>query len=295
MALRSLLTTHNFSAFNKFEMIAHSVVEGFVSGFHKSPYKGFAIEFAEHREYVPGDDLKHLDWKIYARSNRHYIKQYEEDTALSAYLLLDRSGSMGYKSGEFSKLDFGKFISGVFSYILLQQSDSIGMMSFDAELNDYIPPGSTKPHFKRIIDCLDEMEPGADTGIGPVLQTLARKLKRRALIVIISDFYDDYKAIDLALNHFAHKKHEVVVFQVMDRREVDFSFSDLTRFECLESDNNLLVDPIRLKKEYLQQFTAHQEAIRRTCYQLHIDYVPMVTDEPFEKAMARYLAGRLRR
>lgn len=295
MALGSLLTPQSFSSFKKFELIAHSVVEGFISGFHKSPYKGFAIEFAEHREYVPGDDLKHLDWKIWGRSNRYYIKQYEEDTALSAYLLLDMSGSMGYKSSKFSKLDFGKFITGVFSYLLLQQSDSIAMMSFDSELKDYIPPGSTKPHFKRIIDCLEAMQPGTDTGLGPVLQTLARKLKRRALIVIISDFYDDIKAIDLALNHFAHKKHEIVVFQVMDRNELEFPFSDLTRFECLETDQHQLVDPIRLKKEYLQQFNDHQEALRKLCYQLHIDYVPMITDEPFEKAMARYLSGRLKR
>jgi uncharacterized protein (DUF58 family) len=295
MSIKNYLTATKLASFKKFEMIAHSVVEGFVSGFHESPYKGFAIEFAEHREYTPGDDLKHLDWKMLAKTDRYYIKQYEEDTSLTAYMLLDVSGSMGYQSGTFQKLDFGKFICGVFSYLLLQQNDSIGLMTFDSKIRDFLPARTSKPHFRRIFDLLDGVKPGYDTGLGEVLHLLANRLKRRALIVIVSDFYDNFSDIERALSHFSHKKHEVIVFQVIDRQELNFEFSSLTRFESLETEQFNLVDPLRLKREYQRQFNQHQKALQKTCHRLHIDYVNMITDEKFESSIAKYLAGRLRR
>jgi len=295
MERRDFLNPKILSPFKRFEMMAHSVVEGFISGSHKSPYKGLAIEFAEHRQYVPGDDIKHLDWKVLGKLDRYYIKQYEEDTALRAYLLLDVSGSMGYRTGEYSKLDYGKYICSVLTYLLTQQCDSTSLITFDSEIVHRLPLRSTVKHLKRINDVLRDASPGNETSMGAVLHSLATMTKRRALVVIVSDFFDDIKAITRALNHFAHKKHEIVVFQVHDRKEVEFPFKDLTKFTSLENDEIILADPMRLKKEYLKQFNQHQEQLKKCCFQLKIDYVPMYTDIPFAFAMAKYLAGRLRR
>jgi uncharacterized protein (DUF58 family) len=248
MAGRDFLNPKNLSPFKRFELLAHSVMEGFISGSHKSPYKGLAIEFAEHRQYVPGDDIKHLDWKVLGKLDRYYIKQYEEDTSLRAYILLDTSGSMGYRTGDCSKLDYGKFICSVLAFILTQQSDSTALITFDSDIVERLPLRSTLKHLKVINDLLRASTPGSETGMGKVLHSLATMLKRRALVVIISDFFDDIDEITRALNHFAHKKHEVVVFQVLDRKEAEFPFRDLTKFTSLENEDVVLTDPVRLKK-----------------------------------------------
>jgi len=294
MPVPTHLTPKDIARFRRFELIAHLVVEGLMTGLHKSPYKGFAIEFAEHRQYTPGDDLKHLDWKILGKLDRYYIKQYEEDTSLRAYLVLDASGSMNYQSGQFSKFDYARFACSVLAYILLQQQDSVGLITLDSQILDHLPPRSTRQQFKAILDTMGGRTPGNDTNLGNVLHSLANMLKRRALIVIVSDFLDNVDDITLALNHFAHKKHEVILFQVLDRKEAEFPFSDMTRFESLESESFVLTDPLRLKKEYLIQFRQHQTVIRRTCHQLRVELAQMFTDQPFEQSMARYLAGRLK-
>ncbi len=295
MPLPSFITPTSLARFRHFEFIAHRVVEGFLTGQHKSPFKGFAVEFAEHRQYVPGDDIKHLDWKLLGKLNRYYVKQYEEDTSLRAYLVLDTSGSMAYKSGTLSKFDFGRFICGVLGYVLLQQQDAVGLITLDSRIRNHLPPRSTRHHYKVMLDTLMAEVPGSDTGLGGVLHTLANMLKRRALIVIISDFFDNVQDITLALNHFAHKKHEVVVCQVLDPSELEFPFRDLTRFESLEDDTHFLTDPVRLRREYLQQFDDHLNAIRKTCHQLRVDFTQFRTDEPFERSIAKYLAERLKR
>jgi uncharacterized protein (DUF58 family) len=289
------LTASGLSRFKQLEILAQTVVEGFMNGQHKSPYKGFAIEFAEHREYVPGDDLKHLDWKLLGKQNRYYIKQYEEDTSLRCWLVLDSSGSMGYRSKRFSKFDYGRFICGLFGYLLLHQQDAVGLATFDSKVRTYLPPRSTSKHLKTMLDQLTATEPGEDTGLGPVLHSIAQRVKRRGLIVIISDFFDDPDDIILALNHFAYRKHEVIVFQVLDRREAEFSFTDMTRFESLEGGTHQLIDPIRVRRAYQARFQAHQHAIRQACHGLHIDFVQMFTDEPFDREIAKYLSRRLKR
>ncbi len=295
MPVPTALTPRSLAKFRQFELIAHSVVEGFLTGQHKSPYKGFAIEFAEHRQYSPGDDPKHLDWKLLGKLDRLYIRQYEEDTSLKAYLLLDCSGSMAYRSARFSKLDLGRFICGVISYILLAQRDSVGMVPFDNHIRQYLPPRTTRQHLKRVLDLLAASEPGEDTRLGEVMHAVASRLKRRGFVVIVSDLFDEAPTIIRALNHFAHRKHEVVVFQTLDRREVDFPFTEQTRFESLEGKEFILTDPIRIRREYRRQFEHHQTAIRKACHQLRIDFNQMFTDDPFERTMAKYLAGRLKR
>jgi uncharacterized protein (DUF58 family) len=292
------LDMKKLALFKRMELVAHKVVEGLVTGQHKSPFKGFAIEFQEHRQYVPGDDLKHLDWKVLAKLDRHYIKQYEEDTSLNATLVLDASGSMGYAgsgaNGQ-SKFECGKFIVAALAYLLMCQEDAVGLVTCTSRILKYMPPRTTRTHLKNIIDALEETRTGEDTGLATVLHALANRFKRRGMIVIVSDLFDDPAAIARALSHFAHKKHEVILFQILDRNETLFPFRDMMRFESLEGPDLELVDPLRLKREYLRQFEDHQRQIRETCHRLRIDYVTFMTDEPVDRAVARYLAGRMKR
>ena len=289
------LNSRDFAAFRRLELIARAVVEGFVSGQHKSPFKGFAIEFQEHRDYAPGDDLKHLDWKVLAKSDRYYIKQYEEDTALRAYLVLDISGSMNYAGSGRSKLECGRLVAAILAYMLTGQEDSVGLVTCSSSIQTFLSPRSTKTHLKQIFDTLSQAESQDDTGLGNVLHALANRIKRRGLIVIISDFFDEPDDIVRALNHFSHKRHEVLVFQVLDRKESTFPFRDMTQFESLEGEDVELTDPIRLKREYLRQFKAHQTRIREACHRLRIDFIQLFSDEPIERALAEYLASRLKR
>ncbi|MDI6774352.1 MAG: DUF58 domain-containing protein [Verrucomicrobiota bacterium] len=289
------LDVKKLALFKRLELASHKVVEGLATGRHKSPFKGFAIEFQEHREYTPGDDLKHLDWKVLAKLDRHYIKQYEEDTSLSAYLVLDASGSMGYSSNGVSKFECGRFIAAAMSHLLMCQEDAVGLVTCTSRVLKFLPPRTTKTHLKTIIDTLEDTRPGEDTGLAGVLHALAGRIKRRGMIMIVSDLFDDPAAIARALSHFAHKKHEVILFQVLDPHETTFPFKDMTRFESLEGAEVELTDPLRLRREYLRQFDEHQRRIRKTCHRLHIDYVTFMTNEPVDRAMARYLAGRMKR
>lgn len=281
--------------FRQFELLARGVVEGSLSGRHRSPYKGFAIEFEEHRQYAPGDDLKHLDWKILGKLSRYYIKQYEEDTTLRAYLVVDVSGSMQYTSAQRTKLETARMAAQVLSYLLIQQQDSVGLMTCDNKLRTHLPPRATKPQYKRISDALETADSRQDTGLGPVLHQLAERIKRRALIILISDLFDDPDEICLALNHFAHRRHQVVVFQTLDRKEETFPFQGALEFDSLEDDRMHRVDAPRIRRAYLEKFHEHREKIRRTCFDRRIDFVPLYTDDPFETVMARYLAERTRR
>lgn len=289
------LDTRDIAMFRRMELFAHKVVEGFITGQHKSPFKGFAIEFAEHRQYMPGDDLKHFDWKLMAKSDRKCIKQYEEDTSLRAYLLLDASGSMGYSSSEHTKYECGRFIAGVLAYMLIGQQDSTGLITFTSKVERYLPARTTTRHLKNMLDALNETETGEDTKLAEVMHQLANRIRRRALVVIISDLFDEPEDLILALNHFAHKKHEVVVFQVLDRREEDFPFRDLMRFEGLEGEEHILTEPLRVKREYQKQFKAHEHKLMQACHHQRIDFVKIYTDEPVETQLAKYLTVRLRR
>ena len=295
MPQENILKPERLRVFKRLELLARSVVEGFVAGLHTSPFKGFALEFAEHRQYVPGDDLKHLDWKLLAKHDRFYVKQYEEDTSMRVYLVLDTSGSMRYSNGTHSKLDYGRYICAVLSYILLQQNDAVGLITCDSKLNQYLPARSSPKQLRLIDGALQRVRGASDTGLANVLHGVADLVRRRALIVIVSDFFDRADEIALALNHFAHKKHDVLLYQVLDRREAEFPFRELTRFESLESHAHELVEPLRLRREYLARFHAHQKQLQAACHNLRIDFAQMFTDQPFERSLAAYLADRLKR
>jgi uncharacterized protein (DUF58 family) len=281
------------SKFSALDLVARLVVEGFVSGLHKSPYHGFSVEFAEHRQYVPGDELRRLDWKVFARSDRFYIKQYEEETNLRAYLLLDASGSMRYSSDSVSKLRYGQCLSAALAYLMLQQQDSVGLVTFDREVRSYLPPRSAPTHLKAIMQRLTETGAEQETKLSNIFHELAERIRRRGLIIVISDLFDDPKDLMAGLSHFRHKKHEVIVFHVLDPYEKTFPFRNWTMFRNLErGGHQILTEPQRVRRAYLEAFSSFCREVRRGCFQRRIDYVELDTSTPYDVSLSRYLAKR---
>jgi uncharacterized protein (DUF58 family) len=300
---------------SRLEIVARLVVEGFISGLHKSPHKGFSVEFAEHRQYVVGDNIRDIDWKLFGKSDRFFIKQYEEETNLRAYLLVDASGSMNYagpaegsrrreeagflRSANSTSLRPTKFryascAAAALSYLMLQQRDAVGLVTFDSRVRRYIPPRAKAAHLRGIFEELDRTQPGADTNLSTIFHDLAERFRKRGLIIVFSDLFDDPEQLANALQHFRHKKHEVIVFHILDDDELTFPFQHLTQFEDLEiADARLLIEPRQLRDEYLSQVNTFIERVRRICWQFRIDYVPMRTHEPFDAALATYLARRM--
>ena len=278
----------------RMELVARLVVEGFITGLHKSPHRGFSVEFAEHRQYVPGDEIRHINWKAFARSDRYYIKQYEQETNLRGYILLDCSASMSYQSGAVSKFFYGKCLAAALSYLMLQQQDSAGLITFDREVKTYLPPRATPTHLKAILHQLDESHVGRETNLSSIFHDLAERIKKRGLIIIISDMFDNGKEIMSGLTHFRHKRHDVLIFQVLDPDELSFPFRNWTLFENMEkADHKLLTEPQRIRAAYLESFRSFVTDLRRGCRQKRIDYQQLSTSTPFDVALAAYLAGRV--
>lgn len=277
----------------RLDLKARHIVEGFVTGMHKSPYHGFSIEFAEHREYVPGDDIKHLDWKVYGRTDRLYIKEYELDTNLRSYILLDTSESMDYRSGELSKLELGAFIAASLSYKILHQQDSVSMVCFDKEVNRMIPSSSSMGHMNALLGTLNNAKAEKTTDLSAVFHSLAERFRQRGLVIIISDLFDDPGRILKALQHFRHKRHDVVVFHVLDEYEISFPFQRMTLFDGLEDHPKLLIDPRALRKAYREEVEKACGALRRGCTKMMIDYVRISTDQQLDVELVKYLATRL--
>jgi uncharacterized protein (DUF58 family) len=275
------------------ELQARLLVEGYLAGMHRSPHHGFAVEFAQHREYVPGDDLKHLDWKVYGRTGRFYLKQYELETNLVCWLLIDGSASMGYRSGDVSKYDYACMAAAGLAYLIVQQADSVGLAAFDAQLRQFLRPSSTPSHLKELVRALGTGPAKAETRVGTVLHELAERLKQRGLVMLFSDLFDDVPTIISGLQHLRHERHEVVVFHILDAAELDFPFEDATLFRGLEQPAELLTDPRGLRQSYLRELNAFQEELRRGCRGLKVDLVPLRTDGDLGTALARYLAYRL--
>lgn len=276
------------------DLKARLIVEGYISGQHKSPYHGFSVEFAEHREYTPGDDLKHLDWKVLGKTDRYYIKQYEEETNLRSYILLDTSESMKYASpGNISKLEYGCYIAASLSYMLIRQQDSMGMVLFDNGIKKFIPASASPAHLRLILHELANVVPDQRTDVGTIFHDLAERIKRKGLIVIISDLFDDPEKLLFGLQHFRHKRHEVIVFQILDDFEMRFPFDSMTLFEGYEGWQELLCDPRALRKGYMEEYEQFTEKMKRGCRNNKIDFVPINTKNPLDVVLSAYLATRL--
>jgi len=279
------------------EMRAKLIVEGYVSGVHRSPFHGFSIEFAEHREYVPGDDLRYVDWKVFGKTDKIYLKQYEQETNLVCHFLLDTSESMQYRSDQaaLSKLEYAQCAAAALSYLILQQQDSVGLVTFDQEIRALIPASSNPSHLKHLLHVMQETRATRKTSIGPIFHELAERLKKRGIVVILSDLFDSVDTMLAGLKHFRHRRHEVILFHVLDPAELTFPFSRTTLFKGLEQRGDVLTEPRALRKAYLAELQKFQRQVQAGCRDQRIDYVLLRTDEPLDVALSTYLAYRLAR
>jgi uncharacterized protein (DUF58 family) len=276
------------------DLKARLVVEGFLAGLHRSPYKGFSVEFAEHRPYMPGDELKRIDWKVYAKTDRFVIREYEEETNLRAYIVLDASASMGYTTGQVTKLEYASYLGASLAYLLLHQKDSAGLITFSDKIDRYVPPRSSATHLYALLRELSNLKPGGDTNIAGTFHQLAERVKRRGLVIILSDLWDEPAAVLTALRHFRHRKHEVIVFHIQDPNERAFAFSSPLVLRDMETGREMTVDPRVLRREYQQAFDAHFAEFERGCREGFIDYHRITTDTPFDRALFSYLEHRSR-
>jgi uncharacterized protein (DUF58 family) len=276
-------------------LVARGVVEGFITGLHDSPYKGFSVEFAEHRKYSPGDNPRHLDWRILGRTDRLYVKQYEEETNLRAQILLDMSGSMSYgEPPALTKLEYASYLTAVLAYFMIRQQDAVGLTAFDTEIHLDMPARSSPRHFDEMMKHLEAVQPSRKTDLGAILHRLADRFKRRCLIVLISDLYEDPDAVDRALHHFRSKRHEVIVFHVLDPAEVEFPFGQTTDFVDMETCERIQVDPAYVRDDYRRQMEQFLSRHRGICAECQFDYVLADTSVPYDYMLSRYLEKRTR-
>jgi uncharacterized protein (DUF58 family) len=276
----------------RLELRARTIVEGFLSGMHKSPYHGFSVEFAEHREYAPGDDLRHLDWKVYGRSDRLYLKEYELETNLRAHILLDASESMDYRSGPRSKLELACVLAASMTYLILRQQDAVGLACFTRDLGLQLAPHSGMGALRSLLAAFASVRPAQTTDLGAVLSRAAERIRGKSLVLLVSDLFDKPDAILKGLQHLRHRRHDVIVFHVLDAYEVKFPFERMTLFEGMEEMPKVICDPKPIRQAYLAELNAFLAAIRKGCLQLGIDYVRFTTDQPLDVALSEYLARR---
>ena len=273
---------------------ARRVVEGSISGLHRSPFHGFNVEFAEYREYSPGDDLRRLDWRVFGRSDRYFIKQYEEESNLRATLVLDASASMKYGSGAMTKFDYAATIAASLATLLIGQQDPVGMALFDKQPREILPPAATQAQLARIIGLLEEAKPDRETDLGTVLQTLSDQMRKRGLIVIVSDLLTDLQRVFDGLARLQYKGHEIIIFQVLDKDELELPFNDLVLFKDIEGNEELFAEPWGFRKAYQEAMQKFVSEVRDACGARGIDLVLLRTDEELAKALSHYLHMRER-
>jgi len=279
------------------DLIARSLVEGFLVGLHRSPYHGFSVEFAEYRQYIPGESTQNIDWRVFAKTDRHYVKVLQEETNLMARVLLDVSASMDTPPAEGlpSKLLYAKLLAAALSYLLLKQNDAVGLVTFDTKALEMIPPRSSRKQLMHLMARLQNASVGRRTHVGQVLSEMADRMWRRGLVIVISDLIDDPETVLRGLKHFRHRQHEVLVFHVLDPRELDLDFARQARFVDPEGDfDPISAQPWHLKESYAAEVSAWRKHLGRECGMHQIDYVPLTTETPFDVALMAYLAKRAR-
>ncbi len=290
---RKYLNPAIISKLNSLELKARLVVEGFMVGLHKSPYHGFSVEFTEHRPYMQGDNLKDVDWKVYGKTERYFIKQYEEETNLKSYILLDTSKSMDYSSGEnISKLNYSVILVAALSYLMIKQQDAVGLSLYSEKINKYFPPKSSRPYLQELLKSLNAVEASSKTNTAASLNSIAEKIKRRGLVIIVSDFFDDVNSILTALKHFRYKNNEVIVFQILDPIERSFSFGRDAIFKDLETGAEMTTQPYQIQKAYREAMSHFINKIKSECLNSNIEYNLIETSTPFDKALFNYIQKR---
>ena len=274
------------------ELTARTVVEGFVQGLHRSPYLGFSVDFAEYRQYMPGDDIRRIDWNVFSRSDRLYVKLYEGETNTRVLVLLDVSGSMNYGSGEVKKIDYARILAACLSYFAYHQRDGVGLLTFDTDVRTHLPASRRSGQLFRILSEIERIEPSKQTEFRKPLRFLAEFLTRRGLIVLISDLYDEPENIVAGLKQLRSKGNDIVVFHVMDNFELTFPFAEMAQFEDLETKRKLHVIPEYLRNQYLVILNDHIQKIRKELTIARIDYALMDTSKPLDTGLFSYLAAR---
>jgi uncharacterized protein (DUF58 family) len=276
---------------------ARHIVEGYVAGLHKSPYHGFSIEFAEHRKYAPGDDLRYVDWKVFGRTDKIYLKQYEDETNLICYLALDVSESMQYKSraASLSKSEYAQCLAGALTWLVLHQQDAVGLATFDSQIRTLLRASGSPSQLEQVLHVMESAQPGSKTAAGPIFHELAERLTRRGIVIVLSDFFDDVNSLVAGLKHFRHRRHDVVLLHVLDPAEIDFTISGPTQFKGLEGYPEVQADPSVIRRAYLREFAAFQQSLEQACRAQQFDYVLMRTDQPLDQALSNFLATRRRR
>ncbi|MGP0064865.1 MAG: DUF58 domain-containing protein [Isosphaeraceae bacterium] len=282
--------------FGRLELIARLVVEGVMSGLHKSPFKGFSVEFAEHRQYGPGDEIRHIDWRAFGKTDRYYVKEYEEETNLRAHLVVDSSGSMAYAGRTVSKFEHARRLAASLAYLMISQRDAVGLVTFDAALRSMIPPRSAPGHFSVVCNTLEKTRTGGETRLSGILHALAERIHRRGLIVILSDGFDDLDDLTSALRHLRHRRHEVLFFHTIAPEEEEFPFRSPARFRSLEQPGHeMRIDPAVLRATYLERFRAFCRTLEERIHAMNADYQRASTAEAIEKTLLDYLSSRSRR
>jgi uncharacterized protein (DUF58 family) len=292
-----LIDANILARVDSMELLASSIVEGFILGLHKSPFRGFSVEFAEYRQYAPGDEIRHIDWKVFAKTDRYYIKQFEEETNLAGTVVLDASASMGYRSKPdgLTKLQYGATIAACLCHLMMRQRDAAGLMIFDDDVRTVLPPRLRPAHLKRIMTELQDVQPGGDTHISVPLHQLAEGMKRKGLVVLISDLLDDPAKTLGALQHFRFLGHDVMVLQIMDHAELHFPFDTLTEFTDLENGEKQLVAPEGMRPVYMKELDDFLHVMQRGCAGIKADYKLLDTERPIDIALSEYLHRRAQR
>lgn len=280
------------ASISNLELRAKTAVEGFLAGLHRSPHHGFSVEFTEYRRYYPGDDIRHVDWKVFARSGEYFIKQYEDETNVRCHILLDCSASMGYGSDTLSKLEYGRTLASALSYFMFGQRDAVGITTFDYKVRDFLPSRYRQGHLMQILSTLANLQHGEGTDLARPISDLAVGLNRKSLAVVISDLLDDEAAIVKGLQHLRFKGNDVIVFHIMDNAELTFPFESIAEFEDAESHEILAVAPLAIREAYLQEVDKFCRFYRQKCRAAGIDYCLLNTAEPLDIALSSYLSKR---
>ena len=292
---RSYLDPKIISRISSLDLRARLVVEGFMVGLHKSPYHGFSVEFSQHRPYMQGDNLRSVDWRVFGKTEKYYIKQYEEETNLRSYIILDSSKSMSYSSNKIvSKLDYASTLVAALSYMMIKQQDAVSLTIYSDEIQKYLPPKSSNSYLQQILKELVDLKASSKTNTSDALNKIAEKIRRRGLVIIISDFFDDVDKTLKAIKHFAHQKNEVIIFQVLDPLERTFGFGKDAIFKDLETDEELTTQPYQIQKAYQEAINEFINKIKRECLNSNFDYNLLDTTTPFDKALFSYIQKRSR-
>ena len=289
---RKYLHPETVALLNSMSLRARLVVEGYIIGHHRSPYHGFSVEFAEHRSYGPGDEIKHIDWKLFGKTDRLYVKRYEEETNLRAHIILDTSKSMLYSSAEVSKLSYANSLAASLSYLMINQQDAVGIAKFSEKIDTFIPPKARPSHLNLILSQLDDKNSGDDTQIGMVLHELADRIKKRGMVILISDLLDKPENIMKGLKHFRHQNQEVIVFHIQDRKESEFDFDTRTKFFDMETGEEIVTEPWHIRSNYNELISKLESNYKSNCRENLIDYVPLFTDQSLDIGITEYLKKR---